>query len=349
MNFFMNMAVKVFVVLMINCFMLRADAAYIQFRATPSAIHPILTTTFQLRCSIQQYQWPKQSPDTRVSVNPFLRYTFDYTDVTTAGTYWWQNPSPTTAADFYTTQDPYTPSTTAPVPINANVEHITSILITKVTSYGQREPVASVTLFDPPSADGYYASQAKVEGSCDRSPYVGEHGYLSITWDRPLEEQSGEYLCEVSGLSSDKHPVTLQSNLQVTFSQPTLSDLIGYISKNEMRITELEKENSLLKNEMQRWNGSSQTGNSSGHIKAQRIQTGSGECSYNQSHYVNFSQNYDTTPTIFLSITNLTMLYSYNTHEARVSAHDVNNWGFRLQCDIYDTTLAYEWMTIDNF
>ncbi|KAK0041787.1 DSC-2 [Biomphalaria pfeifferi] len=321
-----------------------AACSQLEFRATPSAIHPILTTTFQLRCSLQTYPWVKDVASPQVTSNPFMKYVTYDNYYTTPYYYNWQNTDISTP-DYYNGQSTQTTPASA---VNADVAHITSILITKVTNFGRREAVASVTLFDPPTADGYYASQAQVEGSCERSPFNGEKGYLLVTWTRPLQEQAGEYLCEISGLSSDKHPVTLQSNVQISFSQPTVSDLIGYISNNEMRISQLEKENNLLKQEVLTLNTSAPV-SSVGNIKAQHIQQGSGECNYYSSyHWVNFYPPYTitTTPIVFLSVTNWTT--SGYSARARVTAHSINNNGFNLECDVYDATLQYEWLAIDN-
>lgn len=136
----------------------------------------------------------------------------------------------------------YNQTTTAPPHINADVSHITSIIISKDVS-GQKVTVASVTAFDNTSIEDPFTGIVSVEGDSNRSPVAGEQGYLQLTWEEPVAREAGVYTCEVFGLNTDKHPVSLYGTVHVLTSEPTYSELIAYISAFDKAVSSFKEEN----------------------------------------------------------------------------------------------------------
>ena len=58
----------------------------------------------------------------------------------------------------------------------------------------------------------------------------GNTGSLQVSWKYPTDVQSGDYVCEASGLSSLGKSLTITKSLTVGISNPNITDLIKHIS-----------------------------------------------------------------------------------------------------------------------
>jgi len=102
--------------------------------------------------------------------------------------------------------------------------------------------VASVTLFDPPTALTD-AGNLEVKGSISAS---SSEGFLQLSWLHPELVYLGDYNCEVSGVDARGHTKTLTSTLTLTSAPPSLADVIDVFSK---KFHEQQATNSKLQND----------------------------------------------------------------------------------------------------
>jgi len=59
--------------------------------------------------------------------------------------------------------------------------------------------------------------------------------YLSITWHQPTQSQSGQYMCQVSGVSREGEEVTYKTSTHVTAHDTSVAELVRYIQDMEHR------------------------------------------------------------------------------------------------------------------
>ena len=69
---------------------------------------------------------------------------------------------------------------------------------------------------------------SQVTGSTSGSP--GEKGFIQLVIYEPTSSEAGEYVCEANALSDNGHNVVFSTPLEVSTSEPSLSDLVTYIS-----------------------------------------------------------------------------------------------------------------------
>ncbi|KAI8776322.1 DSC-2 [Biomphalaria glabrata] len=302
------------------------SAAYLVISASPLSIQPILTTTLKLRCSIKLDNTLNAR---QIHGNLGVEQT---------------NTEP---------------------PALADVDHIVSIILKKYNSVTMtNEAVANIIPYDKPVAEGSYANLVQVDGNTDSSPVPGEKGYLEVTWFKPME--GGTFSCEVTALTSDRHPTTLTQNLEVSVIEPGISDLVIHIaahdlelSKHKKYITQLEEVNKELKQEVDilksnitlhqdlyahlRQDLDTLTANITHQtsalisqvngLKRQNLQTGFDVC---RSQFIRFPTPYVTKPQVVTSFIRLGFTLTANSLEEpyifQVNAENVDAVGFNVTC-----------------
>jgi len=113
-----------------------------------------------------------------------------------------------------------------------DIEYVTSMVISK-----NGADVATLTEHIPAKAFSNY-SDVTVTGSLARSQ--GEKGFLQVDVHFPRQQESGEYMCEVTGVDDKGHSYDFTQSLEVTTQDITLDDVV-------QNLVSLKKENHLLK------------------------------------------------------------------------------------------------------
>ncbi|CAL1547694.1 unnamed protein product [Lymnaea stagnalis] len=302
------------VIVVAVCWLHFARASYLSLTAEPSVIHPVITAKLQLRCSVK---------NGTVLTHILLQ----------------NNSSSTQEADM--TQ---TPSTT---------DRFLAIAIMKVNEKsGSTEAVASVTGCEVPVIQQGFANTIKAEGSSEGSQEPDELGYLLLTWDHPSTTDSGTFKCEAIFLNPQSFSQTLRTSLDVPANEPSLSDLITYISANSKYIASLEKQVQELAKENQEL--SADVKQLSNRTLEQRvlttdnIQTGSASC---KNQYIYFPHAFRNEPVIFTSVSSLSFQrLDYYSQSFSIQVDDVSSYGFSVNCTTpsYYTTAGFDWLGIGN-
>ncbi|KAK0043860.1 DSC-2, partial [Biomphalaria pfeifferi] len=277
------------------------DASQINFQSTPFIINPVLTKTLTLRCSAQEFSSATSSywhttttanwrttthrtthpPETTTTRNAITTNPWFFQDTSTESNVQTSNPE-TTASNFQT---------------EADVTHVMSIIISKLNKFtNQLDPVADVTPFDSATAGAMFKGSVSLNGSTSGSTNHREMGFLEVTFNYPDDKESGEYTCEIFALNHENHPVNLRSILTVISREPSISDLVKYISNQEKRFEE-------IKNYEKRFD----------EIKSQNIQRGSVSCRSSDSSIIHFQHSYNTIPMVFTSFTSIASSGNYGT------------------------------------
>ncbi|BFZ15366.1 hypothetical protein BsWGS_18405 [Bradybaena similaris] len=216
-----------------------------------------------------------------------------------------------THPSFIETTSSHSSTSNRPLVPHADVSHIMSILVSRQDRVtGRLQTVAEVSPYDPASTS-VDADNIKVEGDTEASPVSREKGYLEVTWEDPTEAQSGEYVCNIYGLDKTLHPVSLSSSARITAIQATTQDLAAFVVQNQRHVTELQQSLANVTAQMSKLQKESQEQiqafsysidslqNTTKHMKAQNIQTGTVACATVQ---VTFPRPYERDPTVFVSI-----------------------------------------------
>ena len=104
---------------------------------------------------------------------------------------------------------------------------LTSLVITK-----NGHDVAMVSSVSPAHVtDG--STNVQVSGSVSGN---SGSGFIQLTITQPTVDQTGEFVCEASGLSAAGHVVTVSSTVEITNCEPSIADLVAYV-------TDLSKKN----------------------------------------------------------------------------------------------------------
>lgn len=285
---------------------LQSDASVVVFKASQDVIHPILTQSFSLRCSVQD-----NAPLWSTTFRP------------------WLGASSTPSSSATTAKNDVSDS---------GISHVTAIIITKENKVtGQRDKVASLTPFDGAIDESTTPGRFKVEGSSHQSPLAGEQGYLQLTWARPVEEQAGIYFCEVFALNLDKHPISLWTSVEITSTEPSLSDLVNQISEHSRLITELMEENTRLKDDVL-LTSMNETQNET---RVHAFLSGSVSSCTSNNQYIYFPESLPTIPKIMTTV----WYHRVNSNSGyyRINVHSVSHSGFYIFCDTYYTDLSVDW------
>ncbi|XP_059162049.1 uncharacterized protein LOC131945080 [Physella acuta] len=321
-----------------------ALASELKFESNPSNIHPILTKTLQVRCAVKISSLRIQGSarlghgfvdpsNAKIQQNATAIQRNNRTQNTTT--------SPTPHSQLLTGNQ----STSTPPHVNDDVSHITSIIISKEVS-GHKVTVASVTAFDSPSIESPFTGIVSVEGNSNTSPVTGEQGYLQLRWEEPLAREAGVYTCEVFGLNTDKHPVSLYDTVQVQSSEPTYTELIAYISAFDKALSELQKENKELRMFQSNITADiSEMGTKLYNLTGPEIQTGRVSC---LSTTVNFQSSFSKTPVVYVSLSGFRTSSSPTSGLIEASIRSIANSYFYLDCSMsgFYNTPTVSWIAI---
>ncbi|CAL1547695.1 unnamed protein product [Lymnaea stagnalis] len=293
----------------------------------PPTIHTILTKKLRMRCSLKN--------DVNLEMQKPLSKE-EFCDRTT--------PSCNTKAEELSLKVAST--STSP---RSDISDLLSIVITKYSNdHKKREIIASVTSAAAPKTEAVFTSAVQAEGTCESSD-VDELGYLLLTMDMPTDEHAGNYTCEVLALDFQKIPLALNASFSIAVIQPSVSDLVTYISKHEQEIIELRKQVSDLKETnitLMR------------HIseRDKSLQTGrSTICRDNPKNYIatiTFQQPYVDTPKIFAKVTKWTYpngrQFLKDLHQPLIVFESASLKSFSTLCYIGDQYLIeeFEWLAV---
>ncbi|CAL1547862.1 unnamed protein product [Lymnaea stagnalis] len=248
----------------------------------------------------------------------------------------------------------------------ADVSHVTSIIITRMHPETRvNVTVATVSSFDPPTAK-VDLGKISVTGSTNPTSGNGEKGFLELTWDHPLEDQDGVYICEIYALNALLHPESVTVSTQVKTAAATLTDLVKYISDNDKHIETLQDrvhqlEDQISAQELKEQNHTEgliqkfQMLNGdihrleiiTGNLTGQNIQTGNITCSNNAGDItIKFQKKYASVPDVFLAFSSS----SSNSYSVTLSKSSVSTDGFQLRCASSSSSISnvISWMAIDN-
>lgn len=312
-------------VLLMNCV---SEASKLVMQSNSPVIHPVLTKTLKLRCSIYRDN-PNLSPLTRATSGREDRH-LDAADgeevnetlsanVTVAPIM-----APTTTV--YTTPSPLSVSS------GADVVHVMTVIINKEVS-GKNVTIASVTPFDPAAALYPFNETTFVEGGVLTGSGDDLQAYLQVTWANPREEEAGTYSCEVVALAAQGLPVSLTSTLIVTADEPNFHDVVNYLVSHEKEITRLRRQSEGLERQLDEF----RTNNSwaSEQIQAKpnaldNIQTGTFSCP--SSTFIRFSKPYAVTPIVFPTLVGLVETSSNYSATFKIKLTQVGPTGFTADC-----------------
>lgn len=249
----------------------------------------------------------------------------------------------------------------------------------------QNQLVTSVRASEQASIEETYAGMVRAEGSTNTSQTPGEMAYLQVQWDNPLKEQAVSYTCEASMLTSTGQTTSMSNVLEVTSSDPTISDLVKFISQHQQHISNQEKTIALLQEENQhlkqtidsiqsnashysldggsiqhqitvlQQNFSSQTQELRAKVeemKGQNIESGIAVC---HNHRVSFKRRYQVKPTVLTTFIRLGFTTNPNKDTAdtfvfQVNTENVDVSGFNVTCinSGYSSIADFVWLAIDN-
>ncbi|XP_059162057.1 uncharacterized protein LOC131945088 [Physella acuta] len=255
---------------------------------------------------------------------------------------------------------------TETVTSHADVNHVTSIIVTRVSTEGaQNVTVATVSSFEPASAkvDG---DKLKVTGTTEPSTTSGEKGYLELTWTHPLQDQAGVYVCEVFALNSNLHPEALSVSVKVDIEDATIPDLIHYISENDRKIENLQNQIDEFKFKIGFLDNDAQSLTDQYKVKFdaiatdianlkmaannltnQNIQMGNITChSSNSDVSVKFDTPYVSTPTVFIAINELSGSV-YNSYSFSPYVSKLERAEFILRCSSSSNGFGVSWIALD--
>ncbi|KAK0050043.1 DSC-2 [Biomphalaria pfeifferi] len=308
------------------------ELATLKFEAQPGTIHPVLTKELELRCSVHNSNWKFEKSTTTTS---FLQY------FTTKQPLWndTEKSNDTSNVQSSNSQD------------QAEFSRLLSLVVTKVDKEsGENETIASVTGCDTPVIENRFVNTLQVVGSTEGSPVFGEQGYLTLTWDSPVEKDAGYFICEAYALNSNKHPVSLSAALQISALQPQISDLVSYISTNDKyildmkaKVTEVYEENQKLREQARELAFQNDyILNRLDRLRGQNSQSGRFQCSY--STYIDFNPPFNSTPKVILSLASFSFSYSYSYS---MSLQSVSNTSFSVYCSNPSGSTQVDWFATD--
>ncbi|KAH9523945.1 hypothetical protein Btru_047584 [Bulinus truncatus] len=250
------------------------------------------------------------------------------------------------------------------VPAGFHFDQLLSVVISKVNNAnGENETIASVTGCSTPVMEKSFLNLAQAEGSTERSPEKDEQGYLYLTWNNPNEKHAAKYTCEVLFLNSDKHSSVLSTSLDIVSVEPTIADLVNYISDSEKtiqqvtrQINELQANYTELRDVVKEHDGihtnlsltSTIINNKLEKIKGQNSQFGEINCLVNEVNHVRFTQPFNNAPKV-----NLILSYLYVPSGANVvlahSLYYVNRTSFGVHCNRPSslTSINFKWLALD--
>ncbi|KAH9523948.1 hypothetical protein Btru_047592 [Bulinus truncatus] len=225
-------------------------------------------------------------------------------------------------------------------------DQLLSVVISTVNSVdGENETIASVTGCSTPVIEKTFLDLVQAEGSTERSSEKDKQGYLYLTWNNPNEKHASRYTSEVSFLNLAKHTSVISTSLDIVSVDPTIADLVNYISDSEKtqltrQINELQANYTELRDVVEEHDGIHTNLNLTttiindklGNIKGQNSQTGEIKCLLNEINHVTFLRPFENVPTV-----NLMLSYFYAASSSYISFRNnltyVNTTGFGVNCN----------------
>ncbi|KAK0050041.1 DSC-2 [Biomphalaria pfeifferi] len=282
------------------------ELSTVKLQAKPGTIHPILSKVLELRCSVQNNNWESlDQSKTAPTIQHFTSQQSSWNDTV--------NSFDDSKLESSSSQG------------QAEFSRLLTLVVSKVNKEsGENETIASVTGCDTPVIENKFVSTLQVAGSTEGSPVEGEQGYLTLTWDSPVEKHGGYFICEAFALNSNKHPVSLSASLQINAVQPQISDVVNYISTLDKYVLDLKAKVTELQ-------------------KGQNTQTGKFQCYSTTS--VDFHLPFNNTPKVILSPSSISWDYSeYSTYS--ISIESVSNTGFEVLCSYPRQSMEIMWLAI---
>jgi len=225
-----------------------------------------------------------------------------------------------------------------------NVEQVSSVVIMQngvdlasVTQTHQAKPLIS-------------HNNIRVNGDVTRRP--GEKGYMEVTFTSPTQNETGEFVCEVNAITEAGHGVVFSTSVEVTMSQPTMSDLISHI-----RALELSRDSLAARVKQLEAGQGGHTHSESGVLECfdSTKWTGQHKVAAGYTHTLDvthkFSQAYNVTPTVQLGVVQMDDDNHKNSRYV-VTLVSVDTTGFTIRCGTWmDSTIfrmAVSWVSIDK-
>ncbi|XP_059162048.1 mucin-2-like [Physella acuta] len=351
------------VVLVTFMFYYSTDAiSSIKVDATPTTICPILSKKLQIKCSVRTVADTTTVQPTTTTTKTTTKPTSTTKTTTKAIVATTKAPSATTTTKPTTTQPKST--TVLNAPINSDMTYLLSIVISKQNSVtGKTDTVASVAGRLAANAEVQYLGTVEVQGNTDNSTKSGEQGFLQLTWNYPLEQHGGNYICTASGLNSAKQTVSLSTSVQIVVTQPNISDLVSYISDHDKSLTDLQLQatqqshsTQVMKLDMEELqaNQTKQASEAVDELKSvlvHNVQSGTNVCSENVQY---FNVSFNTTPIVYVSVSRFNLSPDSSARYAsmnwQVSIQTVTPYFFTMSCSHsnYLTLYNVDWLAIAN-
>ncbi|XP_059162053.1 uncharacterized protein LOC131945085 [Physella acuta] len=246
---------------------------------------------------------------------------------------------------------------TETVTSHADVNHVTSIIVTRVSAGSdQNVTVATMSSYEPASAkvDG---DKVRVTGTTEPSTTSGEKGYLELTWTHPLQDQAGVYVCEVFALNSNLHPEALRVSVNIEINDVGIPELINFISENDRKIETLQSQLDQYRSQIGPLDNGTQSLTDQNKVKFdaigadisnlkmaannltnRNIQMGNITCTSSSSVMITFDRPYDSPPAVFLAFDSLAL---YQDIVISPRSINIQENGFTVSCTWNSYTRAY--------
>jgi len=122
-----------------------------------------------------------------------------------------------------------------------NISAVTSLVVTL-----EGKDVAMVSLTTPAQVvDG--STNVQVSGGLSGN---SGSGFIQLTITDPTVDQTGEFVCEGSGVSTTGHGVKLSSAIEVTNSEASITDLVAFVRDLSKENGDLKKTVALMSSKM---------------------------------------------------------------------------------------------------
>lgn len=220
-----------------------------------------------------------------------------------------------------------------------NVKYVTSILVTRNS---ENERVAMIDDRSGAKAETDLASmtvKGDVAHSDQTSSTLSERAYLEMVWTQPSFNQSGGYTCEINAVDLQGHTVVFVTSAEIGIVTATDQDMLD-------ELVRLEAEDQSMKAKLADLEATlatlqpphAETGVVHCGDSANWNRNGNGRYIYKD---VRFSKPYVRSPMISLSINSLDTHRGSNLR-LHAALLNVNERGFRVQCETWDDTHVYE-------
>ncbi|CAL1547687.1 unnamed protein product [Lymnaea stagnalis] len=328
------------VVILLTQYVLASDLV---MQSNSPVIHPVLTKTLRLRCSIYKEN-PNLAALTRASSEREVA-NLDETDVAYDDGILTNNVTNTSVV----VTAPAAATTPSPLSVSSGVDvvHVMTVIINKNIS-GKNTTIASVTPFNVAAALHPFNETTLVEGGVMTGSDADLQAYLEVTWPNPREEDAGTYSCEVVALAAQGLPMSLTSTLRVTAEEPKFHDVVNYLVSHEKQITKLHQESEDMKRQLHEFQSNSSLVSQSLQVRLNtldNIQTGTFSCS--SPIFIRFEKPYASIPIVFPTLTSLVQTSSNSSSTFQIKLTQVGPTGFTADCGYTGYFLPeFQWLAI---